>query len=185
VIEPTVSAAAVQGPKDNFDAMAAKLFNREPTMAEIFEKIEPLTPAKRIVLHADIQGDNRPLVLATCFAELCKLEKIGHCAAYRTDYAWSEDYQLWLPDIRRSLFRRIFLKHFGDQLENAMACDEPLGMGPGLITSVIDFARGMEGVALSPAEVALTPEPQLLSLDEMRRRPKPRFMARLGGSPII
>jgi hypothetical protein len=164
---------------------ADKLFNRrEPPMVEVIGRLTPLTPITRLVFQA-WYSDNRPFVLATCFAEICKLKRIGHCAAYRTDYSWSDEYGLWLPDIRRSLFRRIFIEHFGEGLFERNQDDASMAPGPRTIESIIDFARGTDGVALSPSEVALTPEPQLLSLDDMQRRPIPRFIARLGNSPII
>jgi hypothetical protein len=157
-------------------------------VADLYEKLLApyrLSHPRRIVLNT-IGDDIRPLAVAHGFAEICKLERIGHCAAYKTDYAWNAEYQMWLPDTRRSLFRRIFMKHYGDWLvQKIEGSDEPIKVGPGLIEAAIAYARGHEGVALSPTDVGVTEPGRWLTTAELSAQPAQRWLVRFGGVPVI
>ena len=157
-------------------------------LPDLYEKLlapYKMPSAKRIVVSTT-HSDLRPLAFAHGFAEICKLERIGHCAAYNTDYAWCDEYQMWLPDTRRTLFRQLFMKHYGNWLIEAIdLSDEPIGLTPRHIEAALDYARGHEGVALCPADVAVMEPGRFLKPREIGRRSGQRWLARLGGAPVI
>lgn len=127
---------------------------------------------------------------------------LGHCGG--TDYAWNEAYRMWLPG--PDLMRRGFLTYLDVRRaqENEMGRDErpvvddngrpgiwrglrlptPDELTPTFIASVVDHCRAVR-LALTSAQVAVTAPGRFLQPGEIGRRPPQRWLARVGGAPVL
>jgi hypothetical protein len=170
----------------------------EPSIEALFSQMTPIEakprkpPAKDRLLRVTRGLPEKPLWLAWAeiFASLRGPHKdedfvsLGHLAG--TDYEWNAEHQMWLPDARGNLFLQTFMNYYEQerrrhQRDGGRMFEEPLA--PSTITAVLAHARQL--CALSPRDVAITEPGRFLQPGEIGRRGGLRWLARLGGAPVI